>query len=144
MDVTAEAAPDGENLRGTKIVLAKAGLDAHERGVHVVALGLRDAGADVIYLGLRQTPQEVVRAAVQEDADFIGLSSLAGGHLGYIRQLNAELSAQECDSQLVLGGVIQPEEIDTLTELGVRAVFLPGTMLRDIVTQLNALRVQRD
>jgi methylmalonyl-CoA mutase, C-terminal domain len=134
-------------LRGTKIVLAKAGLDAHERGVHVIALGLRDAGADVVYLGLRQTPREVVTAAVQEDADFIGVSSLAGSHLGYIRQLNVELAAQDCCALVVLGGVIQPEEVDELTELGVRAIFMPGSMMRDIVVELARLRhgrVRRD
>jgi methylmalonyl-CoA mutase, C-terminal domain len=134
MDVTT---PVG--LRGVKVVLAKAGLDAHERGIHVVALGLRDAGADVVYLGLRQTPRDVVTAAVHEDADFIGLSSLAGGHLGYIRNLMNEYREQDCRAQVILGGVIQPEEFDVLHEAGVAAIFPPGTMMRDIVARLAAL-----
>jgi methylmalonyl-CoA mutase, C-terminal domain len=139
---TAPAEP--ASLHSTKVVLAKAGLDAHERGIHVIALGLRDAGADVVYLGMRRSPREVVTAAVQEDADFIGLSSLAGGHLGYIRKLNEEIAVQNCSAVVVLGGVIQPEEFDTLTDLGVRAIFLPGTMMHDIVAELGALRGLRD
>jgi len=128
-----------QEVRRFKIVLCKAGLDAHDRGVHVVALGLRDAGDEVVYLGLRRSPREVVSAALQEDADFIGVSSLAGGHATYLQDLMAERETQGCRAAVVLGGLIQPEEVPAMEALGVAAVFTPGTMVADIHEILTEL-----
>lgn len=124
-----------------RVVLTKAGLDAHERGMHVISRGLRDHGFEVIVLGLRQTPRAVVTTAVMEDADVIGVSSLAGGHLRYVRTLMAEVSAQDCTAAVVVGGVIPQQDIQQLTDMGVAAIFPPGSLVRDIVATLTDLRV---
>lgn len=129
--------PNGRRMR---VVLTKAGLDAHERGMHVISRGLRDHGFEVIVLGLRQTPRAVVRTAVVEDADVIGVSSLAGGHLAYVRTLMTELTAQDCEAAVVVGGVIPQQDIPTLTDLGVAAVFPPGSLVKDIIATLTELR----
>lgn len=128
------------NGRPMRVVLTKAGLDAHERGMHVISRGLRDHGFEVIVLGLRQTPKVVVTTAVMEDADVIGVSSLAGGHLAYVRALMAEAAAQDCAAAIVVGGVIPQPDFPVLTDLGVAAIFPPGSLVRDIVATLTDLR----
>lgn len=117
-----------------RIVVAKPGLDGHDRGAKVVARALRDAGMEVIYTGLHQTPEQIVEAAVQEDADAIGLSVLSGAHLtlfARVLQLLAERDAT--DIQVFGGGIIPDADIPELERLGVRKIFTPGTPMQEIV-----------
>lgn len=125
-------------MAGHRIVLAKAGLDAHERGVHVVALGLRDAGFEVVYLGLRRTPKEVVTAALDEDADIIGLSSLAGAHVSYSRQVLALLADVENPPIVVVGGLIPESHRAVLLAAGVHSIFSLEASVTDMARELNA------
>ena len=121
-----------------RILLAKIGLDGHDRGVKVVARGLRDAGFHVIYSGLWQTPEAVLQAAVDEDADWLGVSLLSGAHMTLIPDLlkaRDELGAQHV--RVIVGGIIPKEDIPKLIDLGVAAVFGPGTSMEEIVTYLN-------
>lgn len=119
--------------RPIRVLIAKPGLDGHDRGVKVLALGLRDAGMEVIYCGLRQTPDEIVRTALQEGVDVIGLSSLSGGHNHYFPRV-ADLATQEGgEGFLIIGGGIIPEEdIPYLTQHGIKAIFGPGTPIKEI------------
>jgi methylmalonyl-CoA mutase C-terminal domain/subunit len=121
----------------TRIVLAKVGLDAHERGVHVVAYGLREAGFEVIYLGLRRTAEQVVSAAIQEDADVIGLSSLAGAHGPYTRKVLALLKDVEAPPLVVLGGLIPEAEQAELLEAGVTAIFSLEASVSQIAEEIE-------
>ena len=117
-----------------RIVVAKPGLDGHDRGAKVVARALRDAGMEVVYTGLHQTPEQIVEAAIQEDADGIGLSVLSGAHLTLFARLMELLRDRQADDIAVFGGGIIPEEdIPELERLGVRRVFTPGTSMQDIV-----------
>jgi methylmalonyl-CoA mutase C-terminal domain/subunit len=119
--------------RPLRILIAKPGLDGHDRGVKVLAMGLRDEGMEVIYLGLRQTPQEIVRIAIQEDVDVIGLSSLSGAHNYYFPKVMELITQEGKEECLVIGGGIIPDEdIPYLMERGVKAIFGPGTRLKDI------------
>jgi methylmalonyl-CoA mutase C-terminal domain/subunit len=123
-----------------RVVLAKPGLDGHDRGVKVVAMALRDAGAEVIYLGLRQTPAQIVAAAQAEDADVIGISVLSGVHLPLARQIReAQRAAGVDDIPLVVGGTIPAQDVPALTGLGVRAVYGVGTPIGDVVAGVMAL-----
>jgi methylmalonyl-CoA mutase, C-terminal domain len=117
-----------------RILMAKAGLDGHDRGVKVVARALRDAGMEVIYTGLHQTPEQVVRAAVDEDVDAIGLSLLSGAHMTLFPRI-LQLLAQEDASDIILfgGGTIPEEDVRALKELGVTQLFTPGASTIDIV-----------
>ena len=125
-----------------RIVLAKPGLDGHDRGVKVVAMALRDAGAEVIYLGLRQSASQIAVAARAEDADVIGISVLSGAHLALSRQVReAQRAAGVADIPLVVGGTIPPQDVTPLTELGAAAVFSVGTPIADVVTGVLALGV---
>jgi methylmalonyl-CoA mutase C-terminal domain/subunit len=125
-------------VRPVRIVLAKVGLDGHDRGVKVVARALRDAGYEVIYTGLRQTPEMVVDAALQEDAQVIGLSLHSGAHMTLIPAVVEELRRREATDILVFGGGIIPEEdIAELKRLGVAELFPPGTSLQAIVDWLR-------
>jgi methylmalonyl-CoA mutase C-terminal domain/subunit len=118
-----------------RIVVAKPGLDGHDRGAKVVARALRDAGFEVIYTGLHQTPEMIVNAAIQEDADAIGLSILSGAHLTLIPRIMDLLRAREATNIVVFGGGIIPEEdIPTLKQCGVHEIFTPGASLETIVT----------
>src|SRR5690606_13826852 len=111
-----------------RVVVAKPGLDGHDRGAKVVARALRDAGVEVIYTGLHQTPEQIVAAAVAEDADAIGLSVLSGAHLTLFRRVLDLLSDQDARDIVVFGGGIIPEDdIPVLKEMGVAEVFTPGT-----------------
>lgn len=117
-----------------RIVLAKIGLDGHDRGVQIVARGLRDAGFHVIYAGLWQTPEAVVRAVVDEDADWLGLSLLSGAHMTLVpRVLDLLKAAGLGDVGVIVGGIVPESDAKRLMELGVAHVFGPGTPLDDIV-----------
>jgi len=121
-----------------RIVVAKVGLDGHDRGVKVVARALRDAGYEVIYTGLRQTPEMVVDAALQEDAQVIGLSLLSGAHMTLIpRTLEVLKEKQAEDIVLFAGGIIPEDDVAKLKEMGVAAIFGPGTPLQSIVDWLQ-------
>ncbi len=120
-------------------MVAKAGLDGHDRGAKVIARALRDAGMEVLYTGLRKTPESIVHAAIEEDVDCIGLSILSGAHNALVARIVALLKAQKAeDILLVLGGTIPQEDIPGLKELGVAEVFGPGTPLDDVVQFLRA------
>lgn len=124
--------------RRIRVLIAKPGLDGHDRGAKVVARALRDAGMEVIYTGLRQTPEMIVSAAIQEDVDAIGLSILSGAHMHYFREVKRLLEDQGASDILVFGGGIIPDEdVPKLKELGVAAVFGPGTSTQEIVDFLK-------
>ncbi len=117
-----------------KVLIAKPGLDGHDRGAKVVAQALRDAGLEVVYTGLKRTPEEIVQEAIQEDVDVIGLSILSGAHLPLSRRVVEGLRAQGAgDIAVVVGGIIPPRDVEPLLALGVRRVFPMGTPLPDIV-----------
>ena len=120
--------------RTVRIVVAKPGLDGHDRGAKIVARALRDAGFEVIYTGLHQTPEQVVATALQEDADAIGLSVLSGAH-NYLFKRVLELLREQGAGDVVVfgGGIIPPEDIDALKAMGVKELFTPGTSTQDIV-----------
>jgi methylmalonyl-CoA mutase C-terminal domain/subunit len=121
----------------TRILIAKPGLDGHDRGAKFVARALRDEGYEVIYSGIRQTPEAIVRTAIQEDVDFIGLSLLSGAHRELFPRV-AELLRQEGAGEIGLigGGIIPEEDVPFLKEKGVLAVFGPGTSIKEIVSFL--------
>lgn len=120
--------------RKIRILVAKPGLDGHDRGARIIARAFRDAGFEVIYTGLHQTPEQIVSAAVQEDVDLIGLSSLAAAHLHLFQKVVDLLKAQGADDIMVVGGGILPEQdIGKLKAMGVEEVFLPGGSLESIV-----------
>jgi methylmalonyl-CoA mutase C-terminal domain/subunit len=121
-------------MRRVRVVIAKPGLDGHDRGAKVIARALRDAGMEVIYMGLRQTPEQIVAAALQEDADVIGLSILSGAHNHICPEVLRRLREQGLDDvQVVVGGIIPDRDAQALKDMGVAAVFLPGTPMREIV-----------
>jgi methylmalonyl-CoA mutase C-terminal domain/subunit len=123
---------DGSTQR-IRIVVAKPGLDGHDRGAKIVARALRDAGHEVIYTGLHQTPEQIVETAIQEDADLIGLSVLSGAHMTLFRKLIQLLEERDASDIVVFGGGIVPDEdIPVLEELGVAKVFTPGASTGDI------------
>lgn len=120
--------------RKIRILVAKPGLDGHDRGAKVIARGLRDAGMEVIYTGLRQTPEMVVEAALQEDVDVIGLSILSGAHKALVPRIMDLLREQEMDDvPVVLGGIIPSDDVEDMKEAGVTDVFGPGTRMEKIV-----------
>ncbi|MGH7277964.1 MAG: cobalamin B12-binding domain-containing protein [Candidatus Rokuibacteriota bacterium] len=118
-----------------KVLIAKPGLDGHDRGAKVVAQALRDAGIEVVYSGLKRTPDEIVQEAIQEDVDVIGLSVLSGAHTLLAGRVLAGLRAHDAgDIRVVVGGIIPPRDVEALQALGVHRVFPMGTPLPDIVT----------
>ena len=120
--------------RKIRILVAKPGLDGHDRGVRIIARAFRDAGFEVVYTGLHQTPEQIMNAAIQEDVDLIGMSSLAGAHLYLFQKVIDLLKAQGADDIMVIGGGIIPEEdIGKLKAVGIRKIFPPGTSLETIV-----------
>ena len=125
-------------MRKLRVVIAKPGLDGHDRGAKVIARALRDAGMEVIYTGLRQTPEQIVAAALQEDADVIGLSILSGAHNHIAPRLMALLKEQQMDDvMVVLGGIIPDVDIPALKAMGIRGIFLPGTPMQEIIDFIN-------
>ena len=122
------------NERHTRVLVAKPGLDGHDRGAKVVARALRDAGLEVIYTGIRQTPEMIVKAAIQEDVQVLGLSVLSGAHVEMTREILTLLANQQVDEMLiVLGGIIPEQDRSVLKEMGVYEVFGPGTTTEEIV-----------
>lgn len=119
--------------RPIRVLVAKIGLDGHDRGAKVIATALRDAGMEVIYTGLRQTPEMVVQAAIQEDVDVIGVSILSGAHLSVFKKLNDLLNQNKVTDVLITGGGIIPEEdIVTLNQMGIGKIFTPGSPTHEI------------
>jgi methylmalonyl-CoA mutase C-terminal domain/subunit len=126
-------------MRKLRVVIAKPGLDGHDRGAKVIARALRDAGMEVIYTGLRQTPEQIVNAALQEDADVVGLSILSGAHNHIAPRLMDLLKANGLDDVLVvIGGIIPDVDVPKLHAIGVKGVFLPGTPMQEIIDFINA------
>jgi methylmalonyl-CoA mutase C-terminal domain/subunit len=122
-----------------RVLVAKPGLDGHDRGAKVIARALRDAGMEIIYTGLRQTPEMIVSAALQEDVQVIGLSILSGAHNVIVPRLMDLLKQNKMDDVLVLvGGIIPDQDIDGLKKAGVAAIFQPGTAMDDIVKFIRA------
>jgi methylmalonyl-CoA mutase C-terminal domain/subunit len=127
-----------------RVVIAKPGLDGHDRGAKVIARALRDAGMEVIYTGLRQTPEQIVSAALQEDADVIGLSILSGAHMHICPRVVELLKAQGLDDVLiVVGGIIPDQDLPKLHSLGITGVFIPGTPMQAIVDFITSHARQR-
>ena len=125
--------------RPIRVVIAKPGLDGHDRGAKVIARALRDAGFEVIYTGLRQSPEQIVAAAAQEDADVIGLSILSGAHLPICRRIVELLREQKMESvRVFVGGIIPAQDIAELKQLGIAEVFLPGASTQDVVRAIAA------
>jgi methylmalonyl-CoA mutase C-terminal domain/subunit len=123
-----------ERNRRLRVMVAKPGLDGHDRGARIIARAFRDAGFEVVYSGLHQTPEEIVHAAIQEDVDLIGLSSLAGAHLYLFPAVVDALKEREADDiQVIGGGIIPEEDILRLKKAGIREIFSPGTPLDQIV-----------
>jgi methylmalonyl-CoA mutase C-terminal domain/subunit len=124
----------GSMARTIRVVVAKVGLDGHDRGAKIIARALRDAGMEVIYTGLHQTPEQVVEAAIQEDADAIGISILSGAHMTLVPKIVDLLRENEADDILVfVGGTIPKADIPRLKEIGVGEVFTPGTPTKEAV-----------
>ena len=135
MNATA-AAPQGStpSSRKIRVVVAKPGLDGHDRGAKIIARALRDAGMEVIYTGLHQTPEQIVETVIQEDADAVGLSILSGAHMTLVPRIVELLREQEAgDVVVTVGGTIPADDIPQLTDLGVAAVFTPGAPTQDII-----------
>lgn len=131
---------EGETSERTlRVLIAKPGLDGHDRGAKVIARALRDAGMEVIYTGLRQSPEQIVAAAAQEDVDAIGLSILSGAHLPICRRLHQLLAEKGMGSvKVFVGGIIPSQDIPELKDLGVAEVFLPGASTKDVVRLIRS------
>ncbi len=130
--------------RRIRVLVAKPGLDGHDRGVKVIARALRDAGMEVIYTGLRQTPEMIVEAAVQEDVDVIGLSILSGAHNAIVPRVLELLRQQKAeDIMVVVGGIIPDVDVERLKQAGVAAIFQPGTAMDSIVSFIREKAGQR-
>jgi methylmalonyl-CoA mutase C-terminal domain/subunit len=121
-----------------RVIVAKPGLDGHDRGAKVIARAFRDAGFEVIYTGLRQTPEQIVNAALQEDADVVGLSVLSGAHMTLCPRIMELMKKERLDDVLVvIGGIIPDQDIPKLKESGVAAVFQPGASTEDIIAYIR-------
>lgn len=131
--------------RPLKVLIAKPGLDGHDRGAKVLARGLRDEGFEVVYTGLRQTPEMIVTAALQEDVDVVGLSILSGAHMTLVPRVCAQLAERGLGDILVtVGGIIPDEDVPVLQAAGVAAVFGPGTTIREVADFIRATATPRD
>jgi methylmalonyl-CoA mutase C-terminal domain/subunit len=131
--------------RPLKVLIAKPGLDGHDRGAKVLARGLRDEGFEVVYTGLRQTPEMIVTAALQEDVDVVGLSILSGAHMTLVPRICALLRDRGMDDVLVtVGGIIPDDDVAPLKDAGVAAVFGPGTTIAQVADFLRANARSRD
>jgi methylmalonyl-CoA mutase C-terminal domain/subunit len=120
--------------RKLRVLIAKPGLDGHDRGAKIVARKYRDAGFEVIYIGLHQTPEQIVNAAIQEDVDLVGLSCLSGAHMYLFTEVVKQLREKGAiDITVIGGGIIPREDIPRLKEVGIKEVFLPGTPLEEII-----------
>jgi methylmalonyl-CoA mutase C-terminal domain/subunit len=133
---TEEKPPSGN--RKIRVVVAKPGLDGHDRGAKIIARALRDAGMEVIYTGLHQTPEQIVETVLQEDAHAVGLSILSGAHMTLVPRISKLLAEQGADDVvLVVGGTIPKDDVEELKELGVAEVFTPGSSVQGIVDYLE-------
>ncbi len=127
-----------EEERKIRVIIAKAGLDGHDRGAKVIAAAFRDSGIEVIYLGLRQTPEMIVEAALQEDADAIGISILSGAHMTIFKKISEQMKLKELNDVLLFGGGIIPkEDISRLKEIGVGELFTPGTPTHETINYVK-------
>ncbi len=134
MEASAEAATEGQSRRKIRVVVAKPGLDGHDRGAKIIARALRDAGMEVIYTGLHQTPEQIVETVIQEDADAVGLSILSGAHMTLIPRVLELMKEKDVhDVVVIAGGTIPGDDIPELKKLGVSEVFTPGASTQDIV-----------
>lgn len=125
-----------------RVLVAKAGLDGHDRGAKVIAAALRDAGMEVIYTGLRQTPEMIVEAAIQEDVDVIGISILSGAHMTILPKIKNLMTEKGLDDVLLTGGGIIPEEdIKKLKDIGVGEIFTPGASTKNIASYIKEWRI---
>lgn len=123
-----------------RVLIAKPGLDGHDRGAKVVAKALRDAGMEVIYTGLRQTPEQIVKTAIQEDVDIIGLSILSGAHMNICSKMLNLMKENGIDNiPIFVGGIIPPDDAEELKKMGIKEVFGPGTPLSTIVEKIKQL-----
>lgn len=120
-----------------RVLIAKPGLDGHDRGAKVVARGLRDAGFEVIYTGLHQTPEMVAMAAMQEDVDIVGLSILSGAHIPLVKEIQSQFKQKNLQKPIFIGGIIPDSDAKELTDSGVVAVFGPGSPIQQIVDKIN-------
>ena len=121
-----------------RVLIAKPGLDGHDRGAKVIARALRDSGMEVIYTGLRQSPEDIVEAAIQEDVHFIGLSILSGAHTHIFPSVVELLNEREAsDIKIIAGGIIPDEEIPKWNEIGIKAIFVPGSSTNDIIDYIK-------
>ncbi len=133
-----------ESVRPIRVLVAKPGLDGHDRGAKVIARALRDAGMEVIYTGIRQTPQMIVEAALQEDVDVVGLSVLSGAHMTLFPQIVQGLADRGMSDVLVVaGGIIPEQDRQALLQQGVSALFGPGASTQDIVTYIEEAMAER-
>ena len=124
--------------RPIRVLLAKSGLDGHDRGIKVISQGLREEGMEVIYIGLRQSPEKIVNAALQEGVDVIGLSSLSGGYRNFFPEVVKLTREKGMDDVLIIGGGIIPEkDVPFLIEKGIKCIFGPGTFIRDIANYIR-------
>ena len=141
---TAPASPQRASSKKIRVVVAKPGLDGHDRGAKVVARALRDAGMEVIYTGLHQTPEQIVETVLQEDADAVGLSILSGAHMTLVPRVVDLLKQQEAgDVVVTVGGTIPADDIPELKQLGVAEVFTPGSSTDEIVEFIDRAVTQR-
>ncbi|MCX7925607.1 MAG: cobalamin B12-binding domain-containing protein [Fimbriimonadales bacterium] len=128
-----------------RIVVAKVGLDGHDRGAKVVARALRDAGFEVIYTGLRRTPDDVAQIAIQEDADIVAISILSGAHMTLVPKVMDALKERGADDILVIaGGTIPDDDAEKLKQMGVKGVYPPGTLIEDFVADIRRMLAERD
>jgi methylmalonyl-CoA mutase C-terminal domain/subunit len=127
-----------------RVLIAKPGLDGHDRGAMVVARALRDAGMEVIYTGLRQTPEMIAEAALQEDVDLVGLSILSGAHMALVPRVLELLKDQGQENvKVIIGGIIPDDDLPKLEKMGVAAMFGPGTNTQDIIRIVNKISVKK-
>ena len=122
-----------------RILIAKVGLDGHDRGAKIVARALKNAGFEVIYTGIRQSPEQVVETAIQEDVNLIGLSSLSGAHIVLFDRIMKMLKEKNLNIPVLCGGIIPPEDIPTLKKMGIKEVFGPGSSIKDIVNKAREM-----
>jgi methylmalonyl-CoA mutase C-terminal domain/subunit len=139
---TGEASEQADTKRKIRVVVAKPGLDGHDRGAKIIARALRDAGMEVIYTGLHQTPEQIVETVIQEDADAVGLSILSGAHMTLIPRILEGLKERDADDVVVIaGGTIPGDDISELKSLGVAEIFTPGAATQEIIDFVrNAVR----
>lgn len=131
--------------RAIRVLIAKPGLDGHDRGAKVIARALRDAGMEVIYTGLRQTPEMIAEAALQEDVDVVGLSILSGAHMALVPRIREVMNANGLnDIALIVGGIIPDDDKAELSKLGVQGIFGPGTNTEDIATFIRNLVAEKN